>query len=176
MSEVSADDMGPWLSPENLDFIRRKVPMLYVDIVPVRIDEYGELEAIGLLLCVNEEGIRRSIVSGRVFYHESIRDAIMRHIDKDLGHMALPQLPSQLVPFTVGEYFPTPGECWFDARQHAVSLAYIVPIAGDCAPANDALEVSWFTPGEALTEDLQNEMDYSHAALLRRALAYLGYV
>lgn len=176
MSDVQSEDMGPWLSAEELQFIRAKVPMLYVDVVPVRMDEYGDLEWVGLLLSVNDDGVSRSLVSGRVLYHESIRDAVMRHIDKDLGPMALPQLPTSIVPFTVGEYFPTPGDGWFDSRQHAVSLAYIVPMAGDCDPSNDTLELTWFTPGEAQTAELQAEMTPSQAALLRRALAFLGYV
>ena len=36
-----------------------------------------------------------------------------------------------------------------DPRQHAVSLAYVVPVEGDCAPQQDALELTWFTPDEA---------------------------
>jgi hypothetical protein len=30
-----------------------------------------------------------------------------------------------------------------------VSLAYVVPVEGDCAPQQDALELTWFTPQEA---------------------------
>src|SRR5690625_5709458 len=71
-------------------------------------------------------------------YHERLRDAIARHIDKDLGSMALPRIPTSLVPFTVAEYFPTPGITpYHDPRQHAVSLAYIVPVEGDCQPSQD---------------------------------------
>jgi ADP-ribose pyrophosphatase YjhB (NUDIX family) len=52
-------------------------------------------------------------------------------------------------PFTVAEYFPTPGVTPFhDPRQHAVSLAYVVPVEGDCEPQQDALELTWFSPLE----------------------------
>ena len=176
MTELASDDMGPWLSPEELEFVRRKVPILYVDVIPVRLDDAGEVEAIGLLLMADDSGISRAIVSGRVLFHEAVHDALLRHIEKDLGLMALPQLPPSLVPFTVGEYFPTPGEGLFDERQHAVSLAYVVPIAGDCSPASDAIEFSWFTPREALTPELQAELSPSHATMVRRALAHLGVV
>ncbi|MFY9263539.1 MAG: DUF4916 domain-containing protein [Actinomycetaceae bacterium] len=167
MSDVASGDMGPWLSPDDLDFIRRKTPILYVDIIPVRLGQSGQLEAIGLLLSAKNDGIIRSIVSGRVLYHESIRDAIARHIEKDLGQMAIPQIPAHLAPFTVCEYFPTPGEGQHDPRQHAVSLAYIVPMVGDCEPSSDALEVSWFTPGEMNTASLQAEIDAKHRPLIR---------
>ena len=33
--------MGPWLSPEDLESVRRKVPMVYVTAVPVRLDTDG---------------------------------------------------------------------------------------------------------------------------------------
>ncbi|MBM7825197.1 ADP-ribose pyrophosphatase YjhB (NUDIX family) [Arcanobacterium pluranimalium] len=173
MNEIAPGDMEPWLSPEELEFVRHKVPMLYVDIVPVRTNDDGRIEAIGLILCMNDDVLSRSLVSGRVLYHESIRDALIRHIDKDLGLMALPQLPTSIVPFTVGEYFPTPGDTLYDPRQHAVSLAYVIPMNGDCTPQNDALEFSWFTPGEVATPELQAEMSESQARILRRALAHL---
>lgn len=175
MSEIDSDAIGPsWLSPDDLRFVREKVPMVYVDIVPVRLDEKGELEAVGMLLCVDDDGINRAFPSGRILIYETIRDALTRHIDKDLGPMALPRIPAVLTPFTVGEYFPMPGEGWHDPRQHAVSLAYIVAMQGDCNPGDDSLEFSWFTPGEARTRELQAELTPAHASLLRRALAALG--
>lgn len=174
MSEIDSADMGPWLSPEDLEFVRRKVPMVYIDIIPVRLDDLGAVEAIGMLLCVDDDRIFRTFPSGRVLFHETVREALVRHIDKDLGPVALPQIPPTVTPFTVGEYFPTPGAGWFDERQHAVSLAYIVPMQGDCNPGSDSLEFTWFTPGEARTPELQAELSLGHASLLRQALAALG--
>ncbi|SDE47398.1 protein of unknown function [Actinobaculum suis] len=176
MSEIDAADMGPWLNPDDLEFVRGKVPIIYVDIVPVRLDDKGRLELIGMLLRLDSAGISREFPAGRVLFHEPLRDAVLRHVEKDLGLMALPQIPSCMVPFTIQEYFPTPsGEgTFFDARQHRIDLAYIVPIQGDCNPGDDALEFSWFTPGEARTPSLQKEMAPGHAELLRRALAYLA--
>ncbi|WP_259365217.1 NUDIX hydrolase family protein [Flaviflexus equikiangi] len=174
MSDIASGDMGPWLSPEDLEFVRRKVPMVYVDVVPIRTDEVGRVESIGLLLEAQNDGISRALVTGRVLYHESIREAIARHLEKDLGPMSLPQLPPSIAPFTVAEYFPTPGADKFDERQHAVSLCYIVPMLGECDPAADTLEVTWFTPGEVRTPELQAEMSESHAQILRQALGHMG--
>ncbi|WP_034231905.1 DUF4916 domain-containing protein [Arcanobacterium sp. S3PF19] len=170
------DGSGPegWLSPEELEFVRHKVPILYVDVVPVRLDERGRTEAVGLVLCMNGGSLHRSLVSGRVLFHETVRDAIARHIGKELGQMALPRFPPGIVPFTVGEYFPTPGEGLFDPRQHAVSLGYIIPMSGDCTPNSDAVGFSWFTPEEAGAPDLQAEMSEGQAVILRRALACLS--
>ncbi|MDD7384908.1 MAG: DUF4916 domain-containing protein [Actinomycetaceae bacterium] len=174
MSEVDSADMGPWLSPDDMEYVRRKVPILYVDVVPVRLDSLGHVDAVGMLLLALDGTIERSFPTGRVLFHESLREALARHIDKDLGAMSLPQLPASLTPFAVSEYFPTPGTGLYDARQHAVSLAYIVPMQGDCHPGSDSLEFSWFTPGELRIPELQAELKEGHDVLLREAMAQLG--
>ncbi|GAB3214097.1 NUDIX hydrolase family protein [Marinactinospora thermotolerans] len=175
MSEATDTTPG-WLSREELDAARDRMPILYVDAVPVRVDDTGTVTHVGLLLRVGEDGtISRALVSGRVLYHERIRDALLRHLEKDLGPMALPRIPTSPQPFTIAEYFPTPGITpYHDPRQHAVSLAYVVPVAGDCRPRQDALDLVWFTPEEAAGPDVQQEMTGGHGVLLRQALAHVG--
>ncbi len=56
-----------------------------------------------------------------------------------------------------------------------MSLAYIVPVTGDCRPRQDALDLVWFSPQEALSAAVQGEMPGGHAALLKQALAHVGY-
>ena len=152
------------------------MPILYVDAVPVRVDDTGTVTRIGLLLRIGSDGaVSRAVVSGRVFYHERVRDALLRHLEKDLGPVALPSLPVSPVPFTVAEYFPTPGVTpYHDPRQHAVSLAYIVPVRGDCRPRQDALDLEWFTPEEAAAPVVQQEMTGGQGILLKQALAHVS--
>ena len=70
---------------------------------------------------------------------------------------------------------PTPGVTPFhDPRQHAVALSFVVPVRGDCAPQQDALDLAWLTPEEAGQTGLQAEMSGGHGVLLRQALAHLG--
>ena len=132
--------------------------------------------AVGLLLRVTREGVMsRALISGRVMYHERVRDALVRHIEKDLGPVALPQIPASPQPFTVAEYFPTPGiTAYHDPRQHAVSLAYVVPVLGDCLPQHDAIDLAWLTPEEACAEQVQVEMNGGQGVLLRQAMAHVG--
>lgn len=165
-----------WLTDAELAAVRTRLPILYVDAVPVRVDESGDVVAVGLLLRVNGIGeMTRALVSGRVMYHERVRDALLRHLEKDLGPVALPQIPASPQPFTVAEYLPTPGITpYHDPRQHAVALAYVVPVAGDCQPQQDALELTWLTPEEACGEAVQREMTDGHAYLLRQAMAHVG--
>ncbi|WGW10984.1 NUDIX hydrolase family protein [Saxibacter everestensis] len=177
MTRTAVDTSDGWLEPDELSEARRRLPMVYVNGVPVRVDSAGAVQSIGLLLQSSADGeISRELVSGRVFYHERIRDALLRHIEKDLGPMALPQVPPSPQPFTVAEYFPTEGVSgYFDPRQHAVALAYILPVTGDFSPRQDALRLDWLTPDEAAGSAVQAEMASGQGLVLRQALAHLGF-
>src|SRR4051794_14626445 len=165
-----------WLSEFELAEARRRLPMLYVEAIPVRTDGSGQVTEIGILLRSTPLGeMTRTIVSGRVRYGEPVRDALFRHIENDLGPMAFPLLPPQPLPFTVAEYFPLPGMSAFhDDRQHAVSLAFVVPVTGTCEPRQDALEVTWMPPTEAASDLLAEEMEGGRGTLIRLALASVG--
>lgn len=170
-------DSNPgWLTDIELAEARRRLPMLYVEAIPVRTDGSGQVTSIGVLLRSTPLGeMTRTIVSGRVRYGESIRDALFRHVENDLGPMAFPLLPPSPDPFTVAEYFPIPGvSAYHDDRQHAVSLAFVVPVTGTCEPRQDALEVTWFSPEEAASDALSADMEGGRGTLIRQALAHLG--
>lgn len=151
--------------------------MVYVEAIPVRVDSLGYVSEVGSLYVADDDGqFYRTFVSGRVLYRETVRAALMRHLEKDLGPLALPQLPPAISPFTVAEYFPSPSETGLtDDRQHAVSLCYLVPVTGECQPRQDALELTWFTPDEALSPEIQNEFVGGRELLVRQALAHAGW-
>jgi ADP-ribose pyrophosphatase YjhB (NUDIX family) len=165
-----------WLSPEDLELVRAHVPVVYVDAVPVRVDPLGNVNKVGMLLRVAADGtISRMVVTGRVLFGERIREALMRHCEKDLGPFALPRVPADPSPFTVVEYFPNPDRSGFyDPRQHAVSLAYVVPVEGECEPTQQALDLHWFTPEEAVRSEVIMQMTGGHDRLIRLALAHVG--
>lgn len=177
-----SDDSPPpnsnpgWFSELELTEIRGRLPLLYVEAVPVRVDGLGEVTEVGTLLRANALGeMTRTIVSGRVLYGETIRDALFRHLEKDLGPMAFPLLPASPVPATIAEYFPLPGISPFtDDRQHAVSLVYVVPVTGTLEPRQDALEVSWMSPAEVTSSNILDDLEGGRGVLLRRALASVG--
>jgi ADP-ribose pyrophosphatase YjhB (NUDIX family) len=176
-SDGALPGVGPgWLSDIELEQLRHRMPLLYVEAVPVRVDGMGQVTEVGLLLRANAVGeITRMVVSGRVMYGETLRDALFRHIEKDLGPMAFPLLPTSPVPFTVAEYFPIPGvSAYHDDRQHAVSLAYVVPVTGTCEPRQDALELTWMSPAEASSAQVAAELEGGRGALVRAALASVG--
>lgn len=177
MPSVRTPDPNPgWLSEFQLEETRARVPILYVEAVPIRVDAVGQVEHIGLLLRGSSQtgGITRTLVSGRVLHGESIRGALIRNLEKDLGPTAFPQVPPSITPFTVAEYFPVPGVTpMYDARQHAVALAYIVPVTGECDPRQDALELTWLTPEDAAMPGILDELEGGRGHLLKQALAHL---
>ncbi|AXT86636.1 DUF4916 domain-containing protein [Aeromicrobium sp. A1-2] len=177
MSVRTPDPNPGWLPDFALDETRARVPILYVEAVPVRIDALGQVESIGVLLRGNATtgAMTRTLVSGRVLHGESVREALLRNLEKDLGPTAFPQLPATTVPFSVAEYFPLPGVSpLYDPRQHAVALAYVVPVSGECNPRQDALELTWLTPSEASTPEVLDDLEGGRGWLLKAALASVG--
>ncbi|NNC81471.1 MAG: NUDIX hydrolase family protein [Acidimicrobiales bacterium] len=175
MSDIT-ETQNNWLSEDDLATARSRLPIVYVDAVPVRVDDLGTISHVGLLLRATADGsINREIVSGRVLYGERVRDALVRHLEKDLGPIALPRVPPSPQPFTVVEYFPNADISGFhDPRQHAVSLAYIVPVEGDCIPSHEALDLVWLRPDEVVTPTVAAEMSPGHGKVVRHALAHAG--
>ena len=171
-----ASENPGWLTDIELMEARRRLPLLYVEAIPVRVDGMGQVIEVGVLLRATATGqMTRTLVSGRVLYGETLRDALFRHLEKDLGPMAFPQLPACPTPFSVAEYFPMPGVGkYHDDRQHAVGLAYVVPVTGTCEPRQDALELTWMTPEEAASAEISDDMEGGRGALLRAALASVG--
>src|SRR4029077_10236609 len=85
VSDITQTD-NAWLSPEELASYRGRMPVVYVDAVPVRVDTNGQVTHVGLLLRLMPDGsISRTVVSGRVLFGERVRDALVRHLEKDLG-------------------------------------------------------------------------------------------
>ena len=165
-----------WLPDEDLNFVRERVPTVYVEAVPVRTNHLGEVEKVGLLLRPRPDGtLSRALVSGRVLYGETVREALWRHLTKDLGPEADPLVPPGVSPFTVAEYFPTPERTGFsDIRQHAVALVFIVPVTGECAPSQDALEFSWLSVADATSPLVAAEMSGGQDRLVQMAMAHVG--
>jgi ADP-ribose pyrophosphatase YjhB (NUDIX family) len=176
VSEIDTATDNTWLSSDDLEQIRAQMPIVYVEAVPVRVDALGNVTEIGLLLRQAADGtISRLIVSGRVKFGERVREALLRHCEKDLGPLAFPRIPVEPSPFTVAEYFPDADVTGYhDPRQHAVSLAYVVPVEGECEPTQEALDLAWYTPTQVVSPSVIGQMTSGQDRLLRLALASVG--
>jgi hypothetical protein len=50
----------------------------------------------------------------------------------------------------------------------------VVPVTGECHPTQQALDLAWFTPEQAVSTDVIREMTSGHDRLIRLALASVG--
>ena len=59
-----------WLGADDIADLRSRMPIAYVEIVPVRVDDFGRVTQIGSLLRVaNDQSIvERTLIAGRVLY------------------------------------------------------------------------------------------------------------
>ena len=80
-----------WLSEEDMAVTRSRMPIVYVDAVPVRVDSNGNVTEVGMLLRVAPDGnISRTFISGRVLYGERVRDALYGTVKKTSAHRTSP--------------------------------------------------------------------------------------
>ncbi len=108
-------------------------------------------------------------------YGETVRDALFRHLENDLGPMAFPLLPPQPNPFTVAEYFPLPASPPSTTTGSTPCRSPTsCPSTGTCEPRQDALEVTWMSPEEAASDALAAERRGGRGTLVRLALASVG--
>ncbi|WP_418969152.1 DUF4916 domain-containing protein [Alloscardovia omnicolens] len=177
MRGSSSHNPPGWLARADIDEVRRKTPLPYVVVVPVRTDDLGRITYVGSLLTAHDADstVSRTLITGRIVFHETIRESIARNISKDLGDITLAHIPPILQPFMVAEFFPTPGASpYFDSRQHAVALCYIVDIAGDCQPMDETLDVEWVTPQTALSPEFLAQLPNGFDRIVMQALTSAG--
>jgi hypothetical protein len=176
VSEIDTATDNTWLSDDELEAVRAHLPIVYVEAVPVRVDSLGNVDEVGLLLRQAADGtISRLIVSGRVLHGERVRNALLRHCEKDLGPLAFPRIPVEPAPFTVVEYFPDAHVSGYhDPRQHAISLVFVVVVEGECEPTQEALDLAWYSPIEVVSPAVIGQMTGGQDRLLRLALASVG--
>ena len=101
-----------------------------------------------MLLRVAADGsISRMVVSGRVLFGERVRDALCATSRRTSARWPCPGCRPTRRRSRSSSTSPTPTAAGFhDPRHHAVSLAYVVPVDGDCQPTQEALDLAWFTP------------------------------
>ena len=68
MSDIT-ETQGNWLSEDDLSTMRGKMPVIYINAIPVLTDDLGVVTHVGLLLRLGADGeVNREIVAGRVLF------------------------------------------------------------------------------------------------------------
>ena len=58
--------------------------------------------------------------------------------------------------------------------QATLALCYVVPIAGDCKPQDETLDVEWVDPSGDMLDTFVGQMANGYGTIVRQALAWTG--
>ena len=53
-------------------------------------------------------------------------------------------------------------------------MCYVVPIAGDCKPQDETLDVEWVNPNSEILDTFINQMSNGYGTIVRQAIAWAG--
>jgi len=132
-----------WLPTADYDFIRKRIPILCVDVL---LSPSENPRQVALIRRAAPDGDGWCLVGGRVLRNEHLSAAVERHVEATLGadvHVDR----STLELGAVVEYFTEPRVGAFhDPRKHAVALTYAASCecAGEPQALGEALEFGWF--------------------------------
>ncbi len=125
----------PHLPDDLYATIEQSIPIVCVDVIPVRYAADGS-EEVGLILRDSPYGRVWCHLGGRVHYGETIRDALVRHVDGTV-YGARIELDDDPQPSHVYQWFP-PGVApdnsnlmhGVDPRKHSIALTFPVSMSG----------------------------------------------
>ena len=139
-----------WIPEELYKEIASRVPILCVDLLPLRVGNRLEVGLIRRQTPNGGEGL--CLVGGAVLRNESIDDAVHRHVKFTLGE-GFRVVPHTLSLRQVDQYFTEaiPGRLQ-DPRKHAVSLVHTAACDGTAEPQGEAIDFEWF-PADGLPQD-----------------------
>jgi ADP-ribose pyrophosphatase YjhB (NUDIX family) len=138
-----------WLAADDWKWVQDTMPIPCADVVPVQLGGDGQtIQRIGLIYRdTPHQGYRWCMVGGRMWRNESLAEAASRQLLETLGPGVTFQIDPDRQPDFVVQYFTSRREIGFlDPRQHAITLAIVVPIAGEIAPMGEAASFKWFDP------------------------------
>ncbi|MEI6863774.1 MAG: DUF4916 domain-containing protein [Candidatus Adlerbacteria bacterium] len=155
---------GVIISKALYTLIERIVPIMCVDMVPVRRNRSGELEAMAIVRNTGKLAGKLCSVGGRINRRpeshppESIEDALRRHARTDLG-CEIKLLVDSERPVILGQFAPREKEeNWIHSKvflpestKHAISSYFPVELIGEVHlgetlhGGQEARDIQWFT-------------------------------
>ncbi len=170
-------EMPGMLSKDEWDRIRRSVPIVCVDLVPIRY-ESGRPQ-VGLIQRETRgHGLGYTLIGGRMQLDEGIHHAIYRQLHESLGtavsiRLRPPHLRGVPHPDTVSEYsrVPKPG-IPYDEDKNSVSLTYVALVEGHAEPRSEAISFTWFDLDQVPGPE---KWGYNQYLVAADALARLGW-
>lgn len=160
-----------WLSPDEWQKVQKNLPIVCVDVLPLRMDK-GKIREFGLILRdTPHQGEKWCLIGGRLQYKETLNAAVAREINEALGDKALHKLVDG-EPVKVVQYMPELGIGeYFDPRQHAIGLTYAVELSGIFVPQGEALNFNWFSISKIHEMDV---IGFGQKQIIIECLLHLG--
>ena len=143
---------APMLSAALWATVQDSVPILCVDIVPVRRDPEGNVTDVGFIRRAAPFGDEPvwCHVGGRANLGESLAEAITRHLTETLGAHAGVDVGSDPQPHYVMQYFRQARlgdslRSGWDPRKHAVALTFVIelPAGVTAVRGGEGTEFRW---------------------------------
>jgi ADP-ribose pyrophosphatase YjhB (NUDIX family) len=134
-----------WLSDAEWRTAQKSIPIVCVDILPIRISEEGTKQAGLIYRDTPHQGRRWCLVGGRLLLNESCRTAILRQMRGTLGPHVEAVLDEPVQATYVAEYFSDENAGpLFDPRQHVIALTFVVSVRGAIVAMGEAFDFKWF--------------------------------
>jgi len=158
-----------WLNADDWKRVQETVPVVCVDVTPVRFGDDGRAQAIGLILRdTPHQGRRWCLVGGRVLHNESLADAVIRHLAQTLGDAIHFHIEADAQPVYVAQYFTVAHSVGVvDPRQHSVAMNYLVGVEGPVVARGEAYDFCWF-PRQQLPRP--QELGFGQDTILKECL------
>ena len=139
--------MAAWLDDAEWKRVQQAVPIVCVDVLPLRKGRDG-IESVGLIYRdTPHQGRRWMLVGGRLLRNESLAEAAARQLRETLGSGVRFQIDPQAQPLYLAQYFTVARELGqVDPRQHAVTANYAIAIEGGPVASGEAISFEWFPP------------------------------
>ncbi len=157
-----------YVSNELYKQITDAFPVICVDVVPVDI-KHGLIGTI--TRATGRDANKLALVGGRIRKNETISQAILRHIQTDLGLNNFSFLPtnSEDAPFLVQQYGHGNAktekfEC-YDPTKHSIGLTYIIEIKETPEPKHEASEFHWLG-----INDIPKDTAFNQGVVMKKIL------
>lgn len=167
-----SETIKTYVSDELYAQITASFPVVCIDVIPVDITK----QKIGVITrATGNEANKLALIGGRIRKDESIKNAILRHLETDLGvtEFSFYITNNESTPFTVQQYShsnsPIDRYGCYDPTKHSIGLTYLIEINQQPKPKKEACGYHWIGLNE-----IPKETAFNQGVVMKKALDFLN--
>lgn len=143
----------PYLPDEQYRLVTSSVPIVCVDIIPVRQTGDSSWEIGVIERATGSQASKLAVLGGRIHHSETISEAIARHLQDDLSVYSFSFLGTNSTsrPFIVQQYAHAASAekpTGFDPTKHAIALTYLIELTDKPHPQREASSFTWINSSQ----------------------------